>query len=354
MRIAVISTPFLPVPPIRYGGTELVIWELVNGLRQAGHDTTLYTVGNSRVTGDTWWYFPEALWPPDPYHEQEHAAACMAHVAGGAFDVVHSHVTSILPLAQFVDVPIVHTLHHERVEALSAFYSRQLGRRGIKLVAISQRQRQLHADLDDVEVVWHGLDPSRYPFGPGGESAVFLGRLAREKGPHLALDAAAKAGVRLLIGGEPHWRDQPYFETEVAPRLAATGERAVYLGEVAHDKKVRLLGQALALLFPIQWEEPFGLVMIEAMLAGTPVLAFGRGSAPEIVEEGITGWVCSDVEGMAARLASLRAGHFDRLRCRRRASELFARDRMVRDYLAIYRSAARRGRFELEPAEGID
>ncbi|MCU1277746.1 MAG: glgA4, partial [bacterium] len=202
-------------------------------------------------------------------------------------------------------------------------------------VAISDRQRALMQELADARVIHHGLDPSCLRFGGGdGGYCVFLGRFAREKGPHRAIDAARAAHVPIRIAGAPHWGDSDYFEREIGARLCNPGVTAV--GEVGGREKRDLLADACALLFPVDWEEPFGLVMIEAMLSGTPVLAFGRGSVPEIVEDGVTGFVCRDVDEMAARLRAI--AHFDRAACRRRALERWTSARMVRDYVDLYRA----------------
>ena len=333
-----ISTPFLPVPPPRYGGTELVVWELVEGLAEAGHEVVLFTAGPSQVRASVKVrrHFAEAVWPPDPYIEVEHAAWAIGEViADGMFDVIHAHGSAALPLGRFVDVPMVYTLHHDRVEPLTAMYTRQPE---VRMVAISYRQRQLLPELANVSVVWHGLEPSRYPLGPGGGAPLFLGRMAREKGAHSALEAAERAGTPIIIAGKPHWKDEAYFHADVEPYLRRREQAVRWVGEVGHAEKVPLLGQASAFLFPIDWEEPFGLVMIEAMLCGTPVLAFGRGAAPEVIDPGVTGWICADVDAMAERLRALYEGRlaWDRARCRARAIERFGRHRMAREYAEVY------------------
>jgi glycosyltransferase involved in cell wall biosynthesis len=341
MRIAMISTPFLPVPPPRYGGTELVVWELVEGLAEAGHDVVLFTAGPSQVRAEVEVRrrFTEPVWPPDPYVEGEHVAWALGEViADGAFDVVHVHCAAALPLGRFVDVPMVYTLHHDRVEKLTEMYARHPD---VQMVAISRRQRELLPELHGVSVVWHGLEPGRYRPGPGQGAPVFLGRLAREKGVHFALEAAERANTPLIIAGQPHWKDEDYFRSEVAPRLGRRGQAVRCVGEVGHAEKVPLLGQASALLFPIDWEEPFGLVMIEAMLCGTPVLAFGRGAAREVIQPDVTGWICADVEEMADRLRALCEGRLvcDRARCRAAAVERFGRHRMACNYVEVYQRA---------------
>ncbi len=169
---------------------------------------------------------------------------------------------------------------------------------------------------------------------------MFLGRFSAEKGVHIALDVAWQVGVELRLGGKPHWQDDHYFRSEIEPRLLRPG--VTWVGEAGFDVKLQLLGNALATLFPIEWEEPFGLVMIESMLCGTPVLSFPRGAASEVIDPGVTGWIVRDQDEMAWRLARLADGRagFDRDRCRELAARRFGVDRMVEQYLAIYADAA--------------
>jgi len=342
VRIAVISTPFVPVPPPRYGGTELVVAGLCGELGARGHEVVLYATGDSAPPGPVHLraLYPTAVWPPDPTRELAHCAFALADLlAEGGVDLVHAHAAPALACARRLGVPLVYTVHHHRDEALCELY-RAVQDPGVTMVCISERQRELLADACAARVVHHGLDARRYPLGAGtGGYAAFLGRFAREKGVHVALDVARAAGVPLRLGGAPHWRDEAYFAAEVAPRLERR-RAARWLGEVGHAPKVALLSGAVATLFPIDWEEPFGLVMVESMLAGTPVLAFPRGAAGEVVEDGVTGWLVPDAEAMADRLRWLhRGGRFDRARCRRRAALRFGVGRMVDGYLAAYATA---------------
>jgi glycosyltransferase involved in cell wall biosynthesis len=193
-------------------------------------------------------------------------------------------------------------------------------------------------------VVHHGLATRLYRPGAGdGGYVAFLGRLSREKGAHIAIDVAADLGLPLRIGG-PYWPGIPeqdeYFHEHIRPRLERAGRDLEWLGELGHDAKMRLLGGASATLMPIEWEEPFGLVMIESMLAGTPVVAFARGAAPEIVDDGVTGFLVKDAAEMRARLPE--AQRLDRRACRARALERWSAERMTRDYEDVYRGLASR------------
>jgi len=308
----------------------------VTGLAAAGHEVTLFATGDSRPPNGATLHarFDRAQWPPDAYVELDHAAFAVEEILGDSrgFDVVHTHVPSLLAFARMLEVPMVYTVHHDDGSdyvRLQALYRRSRAH----FVAISGRQRELMQELADARVIHHGLDDGCHRFGAGdGGYCAFLGRFAREKGPHVAIDAARAAHVPIRLAGVPHWRDHDYFESEIGARLCKPGVTAV--GEIGGKDKRDFLADACALLFPVDWEEPFGLVMIEAMLSGTPVLALPRGAVPEIVEDGVTGFICRDVDEMAARLRAI--DRFDRAACRQRALERWTSARMVRDYVALY------------------
>lgn len=352
MRVALVSTCAVATPPKAYGGTELVVAELAKGLSALGHDVTLFATGDSSPAAPFRWHFPRPVWPPNELAELRHAAFAWHEIARDDFDVVHVHHVAALPSTLAYRHPTVMTLHHERVEALVDFY-RDFP--DVAYVAISERQRELAPEIPVGHVVHHGLDPDAYPAGAGsGRYVAFLGRFAPEKAPHLAVDAALAAGMKLRIGGAAH--DVPvaqrYFADELAPRLDAAGPRVEWLGELSHGPKIALLRDASALLFPIQWEEPFGLVMIEAMLVGTPVIALARGSAPEVIEDGVTGFVVRTREEMAR--AMKRAATIDRSRCRARARERWSHLRMAADYARVYEATieARRASIAAKPEQG--
>jgi glycosyltransferase involved in cell wall biosynthesis len=336
MRIAIISTPFIRVPPAGYGGTELFCYELAEELHARGHDVTLFTTGDSEVSCRKRWLYPRPEWPPQPHDEIAHAAWAISEAAGGGFDVVHLNSPLGVPLARFVDAPVVYTIHHHREAATSRMYA---ANPGVGYVAISCRQRDLEAPLPGAVVIHHGLRPDRYlPGGTDGGYLLHLGRYAPEKGTHLAVDVAAQAGLPLKLAGRTHAQDAAYFAEHVAPRLGRPGVEE--LGEADVLQKIALLRHARALVCPLRWEEPFGLVAIEAMLCGVPVLGFARGSFPEIVEEGVTGFLAppDDVAALARLCAHLPG--FDRAACARRARARFTAAAMTDAYEALYHRLA--------------
>jgi len=327
-----VSTPFVPVPPPGYGGTELVVDTLTRALERRGHEVVVFATRDSRVKRLKS-LFPRAVWPPDPHAELLHCRFAARVIQAGAFDVIHAHVPSMLAFASELPAPMVYTLHHEARPALSAFYGRI---EGVRHVAISARQAEL-ADPSPRDVVHHGLDPELYPLvGPGGDAAFFLGRLSRTKAPDVAIEAARRAGLPIVVAGRFHAQDDgPEWERELGLLLAEPHVR--WIREADLPTKRRRFARSRALLVPLRWEEPFGLVMIEALLAGCPVIAYPRGAAPEIVEDGVTGFLVRNCREMAAALR--RAAMLDRPAIQARARARFSADRMAERYLAVYRSA---------------
>lgn len=333
MRIAVVSTPFIRVPPAGYGGTELFCYELAEELRARGHSVTLFTTGDSRTTCHKRWIYERPEWPPTPFDDAAHVGAAFAEIARGGFDVAQLNSSIGVPFAQLAGVPVVHTIHHHRVPELSRLYA--AAATGVHFVAISQRQLELETPLPRATVIHHGLSPERYPESHRHDGYLLhLGRYAEEKGTHLAIDAARAAGLPIVLAGRAHPQDAAYFEEHVAPRLGQPGVREV--GEADHAQKTSLLRGARALLCPLLWEEPFGLVAIEAMLSGTPVVGFARGSFPEIVEPELTGALAPPGDTAALARLAASAGAIDRRACARRARERFSTARMTDAYEALY------------------
>jgi glycosyltransferase involved in cell wall biosynthesis len=334
LRIALVAPPFIPVPPVAYGGTELFVAHLAEGLSARGHDVVVYTNGESRVSCETRWRYAETDWPPQPGTDPtlkclDHAVWAIEDAVRDGFDVVHLNDAVTVPLSRFLPAPAVYTLHHPHVPALSALYTRYPD---VHYVAISDAQRRRETAVN-IRTIHHGLRVEDYVYEARKQDYVcFLGRLAPVKGPHLAIAAARRAGVRLKLAGEIQPVFREYWERQVAPEI--DGDQIEYVGEADHQLKNELLANARALLFPIQWDEPFGLVMIESMACGTPVLALRGGSVEEVVCDGESGWICDDVDELAQWAVDPRIEPHD---CRRYVERRFSIDRMVADYETLYR-----------------
>jgi glycosyltransferase involved in cell wall biosynthesis len=334
MRIALVSTPFLAVPPMDYGGTELVIYELAEGLHERGHELTVFATGDSRISAELKWLYPEGQWPPNQFTDLNHASWALTQIAQGSFNIVHTHTASALALTRLIpDIPMIYTLHHERVDVLSSFYEHF---RDVRFIAISEDQRSREVPLPDCTVIHHGLDPDRYEYAARSHPYVcFIGRLSRVKGPHIAIDASVQAGREIRVAGDVHPVDGDFALEALEKRFEYPG--VVRLGKVGMSAKVELLRDAAALLAPVLWNEPFGLALIESMLCGCPVVGFPRGSLPELIEQGVTGYLVNSMEEMAH---VIRPGgeldSFDRMRCRQRATERFGRATMVEAHERLY------------------
>ena len=342
LRVGILAPPWLPIPPPAYGGTEGVIDRLARGLVAAGHEVRLVTTGESTC--------------PVPRHfelasvdrsqmgrvdvELRHVLAGYEWLGTQGCDVIHDHTLSGPLLADRPDVPTVVTNHGPfSSPELAAIFSRAQHHAAVIAISQDHARSAAVAGVRIDRVIHHGLDPERFPVGTGeGDAAggylLFLGRIAEDKGVAEAARAALAVGQRLMIAAkmsEPAERE--YFEREVAPLV--DGERIRYLGEVGNDEKVRLLGGAAALLNPIRWPEPFGLVMIEALACGTPVVTTRQGAAPEIIEDGVTGFVCDDAAQIEDRLGRL--AELDRGACRAAVVGHFSASRMVADHIDFYR-----------------
>jgi glycosyltransferase involved in cell wall biosynthesis len=321
------------VPPPHYGGTEEVIDHLARGLAAAGHRVRLFTTGDSTCSVERLWVHPEALGTTaSSVDELTHVDAAYAELSG--CDIIHDH-TLLGPLwaSGRGGPPVVATNHGPFLPEIIRLYER-IGRHAA-VVAISHHQRSSAPTVPVARVIHHGIDIDRIPIGAGqGEYLVFVGRMSPDKGIHRAIDIARAAGRQLFIAAKM-WEppEFQYFEQVVEPLL---GDDAVYLGQVGGADKFELMGAAEALLNPIRWPEPFGLVMIEALATGTPVLTFREGAAPEIVDQGRTGFLCDDEGDMVDHLNRL--GDLDRDACRADAATRFCAARMVRDHLELYRS----------------
>jgi glycosyltransferase involved in cell wall biosynthesis len=353
MRIGLIAPPWVPVPPPAYGGTEAVVDRLARGLVRAGHEVLLAAAANStcpvpRVAGTD----EAGLEAPvcgESVTELRHVIASYPAMRG--VDIVHDH-TLVGPFfgAEHLQAPVVTTNHGPFDPTLTPIFSAMPG---IPVIAISHHQASTAAGVPIAGVVHHGIDVDAVPLGRGnGGHASFLGRMSPDKGVREAALIAREAGVPLRIAAklrEPAERE--YFEAEVQPLLCSDVE---YVGELGVAEKLELLGGSFALLNPIQWHEPFGLVMIEALATGTPVVGTPFGAAPEIIDDGVTGLLRTGRRPLAQAL--LRAASLDRWACRTAATKRFSTERMVADHIRLYtelvgrrRADRRRPRPEVGP-----
>ena len=339
LKIAIVSPVWFPVPPSGYGGIEWIVALLADGLVDAGHDVTLFASGDSHTKAMLEYVYEKApsQWIGRSQWELNHALACYTHADD--FDVVNDHTgVSGLVLSGLVDTPVVHTVHGPMDGEPGQIYELLADLvPNLHLISLSINQRRPKPDLPWLANCPNALDLSVYPCKPHkGEYLLFLGRLSPDKGCHRAIAVAIEREIPLKIAGkmqEP--KEREYFEEFVEPHLGARGIE--YLGEVHHGTKVELLQDARATLFPIEWEEPFGLVMIESMACGTPVIATNRGAVPEVIEHGRSGIVVESYREMAAALED--ADALDPLECRRYVEERFSPERMVADYVRAYREA---------------
>jgi glycosyltransferase involved in cell wall biosynthesis len=333
MRIALIASPFISVPPKRYGGTELFIAQLADGLTRLGIDVVVYANGESRVNAEVRWLYPQDDWPIDgelyaSLKDLNHTSWALNDCWREA-DIVHLNNAPGLVFSRMCGPRMLYTLHHPHLPTLTSFYA---GFPNVEYVSISNFQKE-REPLNRIRTIHHGIDLAQYPLQTEkAEYLSFLGRIAPAKGVHSAIQIAKRSGIPLKIGGEvqPIFRD--YFDTQIKPHI--DGKFIEYIGEADLAMKNELLGKSMAMLFPIEWDEPFGLVLVEAMATGTPVIAFPGGSVAEIVQDGISGFVCSGVEDAVARVGSVRA--IDPASVRAYTQKNFSVERMVGDYLALY------------------
>ena len=343
LRIGVVAPPWLPVPPPGYGGIERVVAVLVEGLVESGHDVTLFAAAESVTCARlvTPLMTPLPLGDPSTVADELFytTAACL-HAE--EFDVLHDHSGMGPALGAMLagQIPFVHTLHGPWTTTNRRFFGLVHDR--VRLVAISHAQRAANPKLRCAGVVHNGIDLSVHPFNPVKEDfLVFVGRISPEKRPEVAIELARETKLPLVMvikRSEP--AERAYFDEMIAPHL---GEDVVILDQPPHEVKVDVLGRARAMLFPIDWPEPFGLVMIEAMACGTPVITRPLGAAPELVVDGVTGFLCTTKRQMVEAVAA--ATELRPEDCRARVERHFSAQAMVAGYERIYRARAVRHQY---------
>jgi glycosyltransferase involved in cell wall biosynthesis len=335
MRIAQVAPLTEAVPPKLYGGTERVVAYLTDALVELGHDVTLFASGDSQTKADLHAVWPRAVRLDSgvtdyfvPLFMQLEVVARRAH----EFDIIHAHLDYFgYPMLLRLPTPSLTTLHGRldlpELPALYGVYDE------VPVVSISNSQRFPLSQPNYVATVHHGLPKDLLKKGPGaGGYLAFLGRISPEKAPDAAIRIAASAGIPLKIAAKIDKVDQEYFKSTIEPLLSGGGVE--FVGEIAENQKSEFLGNASALLFPIAWREPFGLVMIEAMACGTPVIAYNNGSVPEVLEEGVTGFIVENERQAVDAIAKI--DMLDRDRIRAEFDRRFTAHHMAQNYLKLY------------------
>ena len=334
MKIAQVAPLYESVPPRTYGGTERVVSYLTEELVAQGHEVTLFASGDSVTAAQLIAARKRALRLDNVFDPIAHHYVMLEEVFERAarFDIIHFHTDYLhFPLARRHSVPHVTTLHGRLDLAdLMPVYKKFSE---MPVVSISNAQRKPLPRANWQETVYHGLPVDLYDCGEKpGEYLAFIGRISPEKRLDRAIEIAAGFGMRLRIAAKTDAADREYMEQVIRPILSDSS--AELIGEIGDQDKKDFLANAYALLFPIDWPEPFGLVIIEAMACGTPIIAFRCGSVPELIEEGVTGYIVDDIDGALQALCKIPS--FDRQRCRRVFEERFSAARMARDYLNVY------------------
>ena len=335
MRIAQISPLFESVPPKLYGGTERVVSALTEELVRSGHDVTLYASGDSMTSARLVPVCPKSLrLDPQCVDRLAHHIVMLDQLFDekDEFDLLHFHIDYLhFPFTRRQRVPTITTLHGRLdLPDLQPLYRRYCD---VPVVSISDSQREPLPSVNWQATVHHGLSPDQYTFfDEPGKYLAFLGRVSPEKGVDQAIKIAQRFGMKLKIAAKIDSADHEYFQTEIKPLLGDSNVE--FIGEIGYAQKSDFLGNAAALLFPINWPEPFGLVMIEAMACGTPVIAYNRGSVPEVIDHSVTGFIVDDVEGAVDALGSI--SHIQRKVCRQVFESRFSSYRMAQDYVALY------------------
>ncbi len=337
MKIAQVAPLYEPVPPRLYGGTERVVSYITEELVRRGHEITLFASGDSRTKAELVSVIPSSIrlnhHGPDPY-AYHYLQLTEVSAQADVFDIIHCHLEYLgFPFSRFCGTPSLHTLHG-RLD-LPYWAPMMESFPDVSLVSISNSQRRPLAGVDVhwMDTVYHGLPDYCFKLYPEkGKYLAYYSRMSQEKRPDLAIEAAKRTGIPLKMAGKIGAEDLDYFTREIRPKL--DDPLIEYIGEIGDKERTELLGNAMALLFPIEWPEPFGLVMIEAMANGTPVIARPFGAVPEVVEEGVTGLIADGVDGLVEAVGMI--DRIDRQRCYLRARERFSVKAMVDRYEKVY------------------
>lgn len=336
MRIAQVAPLWERVPPPAYGGIELVVGLLTDELVRRGHEVTLFASGDSITLAKLESVHAQALRLDSTVKEYgiyEMLQMSRVYEKASEFDIIHSHVgCAALPYGNLVKTPTVHTLHGIFTPDNEKMFTHA---RSQPYISISDAQREPRLNLNCVATVYNGIDTSTYEFHEKPQDPpylAFLGRISPEKGTHLAIEIAKRSGWRLKMAGKVDVVDVDYYEQEIKPHI--DGKQIEYWGEADHAQKNELIGGAVATLFPITWREPFGLVMVESMVTGTPVIAIELGSTSEVIVHGKTGLLCHSVDECVEAIDKVT--QLNRNDCREQVLKHFSVERMTDGYEAVY------------------
>ncbi len=336
LHVAQVAPLWESLPPQQYGGIESVVSVLTEGLVQRGHHVTLFAVGGSQTNADLNASCPNPLRSGGgdedyPYFEAHQLSQVFDQQ--NRFDIIHFHdKCASLPLSQCFNTPTVHTLHYPFTDSNHALFEHfpQL-----PVINISEAQKQAMPHLNYIDTIHNSIDLSQYPFAAKCQTPpyiTFVGRMAPEKGPQFAIAIAQHAGLPLKMAGKIDLTDQEFFDSQLKPHI--DGQRIQYLGEVNHAQKVDLLSKAAVTVFPIIWPEPFGLVMLESMACGTPVIGMNCGAVPEVIADGTSGFICSTIKEFVHKIPATLQLH--RTQCRQHVEDLFHPMHMVAQYEQAY------------------
>ena len=341
MKIAMLSPFEESVPPFKYGGIELVIYNLAQQLVKRGHDVTLLATGDSKTSAKLKAIFPESIRIHKDIQDISVRSAiefigvkrAVNYLNRNNFDIVHNHIGWLMLLFEnLLNFPIVTTLHGSlNVPYQQIIYDEY---KNSNYISISLNQRKPMPHINFVANVYNGIEIEKFQqnYNPQNYFA-FLGRMSPEKGPLQAIEIAKKAGVKLIMAAKVDVVDRKYFEEKIKPLI--DGEQIKFIGEVNHIEKVQLLKNAKALLAPIQWEEPFGLVFVEAMICGTPVIAMKRGSVPELIIDNKTGFICKDIDEAVEKIDLINS--INREDCYEHVKNNFSAEKMAESYIEAYK-----------------
>lgn len=343
MKIAQVAPIVERVPPKAYGGTERMVHALTEELIRRGHEVTLFASGDSQTSARLEAVYPRSLREAklkDVYGTNTWTLLNMglAYDMQDEFDIIHDHLAPLsIPTANVATTPVVMTMHGPFTADNRSLFQTL---RTPYVVTISESQMYSLPNLNHMGTVYNGLPMEHYPFGAEmGEYMLYVGRISREKGVHSAIEVAQLLDLPLILAAKVDRYDSVYFKEYIEPKLS---DRIRWIGEVSEEERNKLMAGARCFLHPVEWREPFGLTIIEAMACGCPVVAFDKGSIPELIETGVTGYVVQDVETMVEAVQNISA--IDRAKCREHALTNFSASKMADGYEEVYRKILERGK----------